>query len=286
MNVMAGSVIKKTRDRLPKSMNRSSSLLAFQRMNYHDVKKGIVDRNIFNSEGKVPDEKEVRKVEETADNDSFDINGPCRDSSLNVSLVGTIFFGSRFTSYAVVKEKGYTQSDVYGVGDEIIGQEQAVIAAVDQQSVIINNSGVKECLELDQPVAPSDPYASSSAPPIEKKPNKDAKAGGSVTLAMSDLEKEAGDGGEGLLNAGRIVPVNDPETNQMMGFKLISVAPGKIFARIGLSNGDVITQVNDTSLKEPEKGFVFYQAFQDETEIKISFLRDGKQPKTINVTIK
>ena len=290
MNIMTGIVSKNIRP-LAASGAKAAGLAMLKRpnINYHDIKKNIMDRNIFNSEGKFPDEKVTAGENNESTRNRFDINGPCKDTSLNISLVGTIFNGNRFHSFAVVREKGYSQSDVYGVGDEIIGEEQASIAAVEQQSVILNNAGVKECMQLEQPVAGKESMTGGNAPAATQSAESGSTTkatNGTVEVSLGEVEKASGEGGEGLLNSGRIVPVNDPETSQMLGFKLISVKADGLFSKIGLSNGDVITQVNDTSLKEPDKGFQFYQVFEDETDIKISFLRNGKQPSTISVTIK
>jgi type II secretory pathway component PulC len=55
-----------------------------------------------------------------------------------------------------------------------------------------------------------------------------------------------------------------------------------LFERICIRNGDIITQVNDISLRQPEQGFAFYEAFQNERNIRISILRDN-QPMSIGV---
>ena len=78
---------------------------------------------------------------------------------------------------------------------------------------------------------------------------------------------------------------NTNADNGMNGFKIFAIDKASLIGRIGLKNGDIITGVNEVSLKQPEQGFQLYQALQDEREITIKVERKGK-PKTINIQIK
>jgi type II secretory pathway component PulC len=64
------------------------------------------------------------------------------------------------------------------------------------------------------------------------------------------------------------------------------VDANSLFGKVCLKNGDVITQVNETSLQQPDQGFALYQAFQDERDVRINLLREGKTPMTITIQIK
>ena len=57
-----------------------------------------------------------------------------------IELLGTIYLGRGGTSVATIKDKEYPESDVYKVGDKVIGNEQASIAGIERQKVIINNA--------------------------------------------------------------------------------------------------------------------------------------------------
>jgi type II secretory pathway component PulC len=73
--------------------------------------------------------------------------------------------------------------------------------------------------------------------------------------------------------------------NVMNGFKIFAIDSASLLGKTGLKNGDIITGVNDTSLKQPEQGFALYQAFQDEKEVRINIQRGGT-PMTITCRIK
>jgi type II secretion system protein C len=265
----------------------AASAYAYPDINYMKLEKAIVERNIFNSEGKVPDESSAT-AEAKSGAAKFDINAPCQRSAIEIELLGTIYLGAgpNSGSIATVMEKGYTQADSYKVGDTIVGYDDALVARIEPNRLILNNGGKKECLELAGPKLPQlaglgDGVESVTSTTSVSAPV--ASGGGEVTLEAAYVEQQIGEGGGNILNQGRLVPFN--QDGAMKGFKLISLKAGGIFDKIGLKNNDVITQVNDTSLQQPDQGFAFYQAFENETQIRINVLR-GDQALSFTVKVK
>ena len=253
--------------------------------NSRDLLKTIKERNIFNSEGKFPEEKFGTDGDRTLA--KFDINAPCVDTTLPIELLGTIFIGDRFRSLATVKDKAYSEADIYRVGDSIYGNEQAIVAAVDRQRIIINNSCVKECIDLDKgaPGMASDGFPTGPGGDFGSLPNGSGGGGSEITLDATYVEGELGPGFGKIVDAARLVPNAQPDGG-INGFKIFAIKGGSLFARIGLQNGDVITQVNEVSMKQAEQGFALYQAFQDEKEVRIQLLRGGTAPQNVSVRIK
>ena len=98
------------------------------------------------------------------------------------------------------------------------------------------------------------------------------------------MQDELGPGFGTIIQKARLVP--NTTDNQMNGFKIFAIDQASLLGKTGLQNGDVITQVNETSLKQPEQGFALYQAFQDEKEVRIHILRHGTTPMMITCRIK
>ena len=88
-----------------------------------------------------------------------------------------------------------------------------------------------------------------------------------------------------VIQAARIVPKTDKQTGKMEGFKIFAIKPNSILSKTGLKNNDIITKVNDTSMKNPDQGFALYQSLQDENDIVIHVLRGGT-PTLVKVQIK
>ena len=258
--------------------------------NYRDLRKVIVDRNLFNSAGDLPDESSPDSGEKKPTS-AFDINAPCSKPTVNVELVGTIYMGET-GSIATLQEQGYSESDVYRQGDLVVGNEKAAIVKIERNRVILNNNGVKECLELaaEKKGRPNDGFpdvagsgqvqgggggGGDQTPPAST---------GDCSLDEKYVQDELGPGFGTIIQKARLVP--NTTDNAMNGFKIFAIEGGSLLSKVGLQNGDIITQVNDNSLKQPEQGFTLYQAFQDEREIRINILRRGTTPMTITCRIK
>ncbi len=259
--------------------------------NYHDLQKTIKDRNLFNRSGEFPDESMAAvKAGKDRKASSFDINAACSKSSVNVELVGTIYLNGG-ASIATLQEQGYGESDIYREGDLIIGNEGAQIAKIDRNRVILNNNGVKECLELiivSKKILEGEGTTASGALAGGAGANRSGEAPTNVenTCLLDEkyVQDELGPGFGTIIQKARLVP--NTADGQMNGFKIFAIDQASLLGKTGLQNGDIITQVNETSLKQPEQGFALYQAFQDEREVRIHILRRGTTPMMITCRIK
>ncbi|MFW7380529.1 MAG: type II secretion system protein N [Oligoflexus sp.] len=254
-------------------------------LNYLEVRRSVVDRNLFNSDGEVPDESEPVDTD-SAGSGNFDASAPCQKSSLPLELLGTIISGANGESLVTVREKGFNVADVYREGDTILGHEQASVFAVEPRRLILNNGGNKECIELKE--APSVASSAPSPSPAAAPANEPAPQGGggstTVTLEGSYVEDALGPGFAKILESGRLVPFN--RDNNMVGFKLIGAKNDSLWQRVGLNSGDVITSVNGISMAQPEQGFAIFEALQNEREIRVEFLQKGTTPSNVTVEIK
>ena len=256
-------------------------------VNYHRVRKTVLARNLFNSAGEFPMEK-VEKAE-VVEKSEFNENAACNKSSLGVELLGVIFEGRKSPrSLVTLKEKGYN-ADIYKVGDAIIGQEQAVIHAIELKRVVVNNDGVKECVDLKEPkYAKSSNTAATSIPKMtsssEPEASEEAESSGTVVLDQGFVDEALGEGFVKILEVGRMVPHN--RDSKMIGYKLIGVKNNSLYTKVGLKSGDVLTKVNGISLTQAEQGFAFYNAFSEEKEVRLEFLKKGKTPTTVTIEIK
>ncbi len=262
------------------SINLSTSV------NYRDIEHAIQERNLFNSSGQFPDEKSGGGGGSSGGGDAkpvntFDINAACKKPTMNVELVGTIFLGSK-DSIATVQEQGYSESDSYREGDLVYGTD-AVVVKIERNRVIINNKGTKECLELASEVKLREtvggfPDAKNTTQPPQ------GQVVDNCLLDEKYVHDELGPGFGTIIQKARLVP--NTVDNQMNGFKIFAIDRSSLYGKTGLQDGDVITQVNDTSLKLPEQGFALLQAFQDEKEVRIHILRNGTTPMTVTCRIK
>jgi general secretion pathway protein C len=86
-----------------------------------------------------------------------------------------------------------------------------------------------------------------------------------------------------ILTQARALPYM--EQGKTVGFRISEIAPGSIYEKIGLKNGDVIQKVNSQDVDDPAKFFQLYQGLRTERNIAIDLLRNGAR-QTLNYEIR
>ena len=254
----------------------TAKLPPLDRPNFRNIRKAVIERNVFNLAGEYPDESapEEPRAEEVPD--FFDDSKPCSPTKLKLALLGTIFFGDERSSMATIQEKGVDTVDVYRAGDFLYGHEEVQVYEVHRNKVILNNEGRRECLEIKGAVASF----------VEKKSGKGSAlegGGGPVVLESAWVESQLGEGFSKVISTVRLVP-HTGENGSIVGFRIFKIQKGTLMDKAGFKDGDVVTKVNDTPLNE--QAFVLYDAFLNEKEVNVELLRQGKNPTTLNVQIK
>ena len=72
----------------------------------------------------------------------------------------------------------------------------------------------------------------------------------------------------------RIIPTF--RDGQPWGFKLFSIRPDSLFARLGLRNGDVLHRINGLPLDSVERGLEAIQKLRETPRIELEVDRDGQ----------
>jgi type II secretory pathway component PulC len=250
-----------------------------------ELRKHILERNVFNSEGKLAPEGEASEggVTKTKDLDFDSI--PCTEEKMPVEVVGTIFTGDPLTSFVSVRDPKISENDTYKHGDVIIENEDYEIHKVFRGSVEFRKGDQKICVALKG-------FAD------EKRPGDGASAGGApaapgsvrpenvenLDFDSAFVQQEIGPGYANILNSAKLIPEIEP-SGKTAGFKIIAITSGSLFERMKLQNGDVITEVNGVSLRDASQGFKLYQALQEEREITVNLNRMG-EPMVRKVRVK
>ncbi len=73
--------------------------------------------------------------------------------------------------------------------------------------------------------------------------------------------------------------------NRLLGYRIRFIRPGALLFRLGLRPGDIITGINDESLKNPQILFNLFSSINNVKTVVINLIRNG-QKKTIIVDIK
>ncbi len=244
------------------------------------IRKEILGRNLFNSTGELAVEQ-TAAVSVARKDLSIDFGSvPCSSSEIPVKINGTIYTGDPFKSYVILKDPKIADSDIYKPGDAIIDHEQFEIYKVGRGVLELRNGNNKVCVAIsgyakDGSLAALQEGGGSGLQPGESK---------EFEFDVAFITQEIGDGYATILNCAKMIPDIDG-SGKMQGFKLISIATSCLFDRIEIKNGDIVTEVNGVSLKDPAQGFRLYQSLQEERTTTINIMRNG-EPITRIVRVK
>ena len=112
------------------------------------------------------------------------------------------------------------------------------------------------------PAAP----ASASNDVKQLSDNQYVVAKATINDNLSDLSK--------LATQARIVP--SFKNGVANGFKLFSIVPDSLYAKIGVQNGDVIRRINGYEMNSPDKALEIYSKLRDANRIEIEIERRGE----------
>ena len=265
--------IKKKRSRAKKFSEQST-------MTSGDV-RAIVKRNIFNLEGKVPDEDALDETSSDASKISEDI----KKTTLPLSLVGIIYGGDPTSGLAVINNSKVKSINSFLVGDFI--SEGATLIEVQREKIIIDRGDFKEFLELEKPV-----IKRSNRGKVKK--SSSSLAGRGFALAKpTNSYKEEGFEREGneiviskdfrnkmlsqdlskILQDAKAEPFF--ESGELNGFKLTRIKQDSIYQKSGLQNNDVIREINGVSLIDTGQAIKLLQSLRGENEIEVRLTRGG-----------
>jgi len=73
----------------------------------------------------------------------------------------------------------------------------------------------------------------------------------------------------------RIVP--NFRNGKPIGFKLFSISPEDILAKIGLKNGDVVMRINGITVDSPDKALEAYERSKRLSRFVVAILRRGQE---------
>ncbi len=242
----------------------------------------IMERNIFNSEGKVGDSVDGPAKAKVSDK--------ILKSDLPLKLMGVIFSGDPFNGLAMLEVGSGSKTTSYMVGDKI--QDDAHLYQVFDDRIILERSGgIREYIELQQ-------FEIVST--RGKKPSRDSKSsggGGVGTLSTGVSGNEFKEDGferknnsikltqeykRNLLapeNLTKVLQDAKAEPNmvggQLQGFRLTRIREGSIYEKAGFQNGDVIEEINGIPLRDAGGAIRLLNQLREAKDIEVRMNRSG-----------
>lgn len=243
----------------------------------------IVERNLFNKEGEVPQEDEFA-IKKVVNDDEKAIK-----SKLPLKLIGTIYGGNPFSGLAVVQNLSEKNMNSFLVGDSLM--EEVSLVEVHRYKIIMKVEGHKEYIEQDQKVIERktrNKKRGSSGSKLD--PNKYSEAGfervgQKVVMSTDYKEKLLTTDFSNVLQGAKADPYS--QGGELVGFKFSRIRSQSIFEKAGLQDGDVVTEINGESLNDTSKTLTLLQRLKKDnaSEIEFQVIRGGS-PLTFNLQVK
>jgi len=228
----------------------------------------ILARNLFGAQ--LAGETPADGAEET-DSGLEDLEA----TQLPLKLLGTAASTDPERSRASIEDTKNRTNLVVAIGDRVEGHKRVRVKNIDRRRVVLDNAGKLEELALDENGdGPAMPRQRARRP--SRSPRRNATA--SRETLNDRLAKLNGQDGQGLskiLSSARIVP-HYGEDGQMAGMKVDAIKSDSLLQKVGLLNGDVITEVNGISVDRLDATGAIFEELSSAEEIDVAATRNGQ----------
>jgi general secretion pathway protein C len=180
-------------------------------------------------------------------------------------------------SIAVIRDTEIKSTGPFPVGGKVHG---ATVIEIQETRIYLDNAGKTEFLDLfEKPAPPAPPPAASAAggtDPLSVEMDKGIKKTGENAFEIQRSTLESVLGNMSLLSrSARIVP--EMRDGKAAGFRLYAVKPDGPFAKIGMTNGDVISSINGLEITSPEKALEVYAKLKSASHLSLGMETNGKK---------
>jgi general secretion pathway protein C len=195
--------------------------------------------------------------------DDIDTEG-MPETELNLKLWGTILGGGK-KPYAVIEDTTTKKQNLYREGDTVQGaevkrilREKVILHINDRDEVLsmeISGSGKEGSPPTDQLLEPS--YITDTD---------------NITIKRSSIDKAIEDGR--YSRYAKIMP--HFENANIVGFEVKDIKPNSIFRKMGLKDGDIITNLDGKKFRKTEEVLDYYRSLPPSEGFTLEIIRDGE----------
>jgi len=233
-----------------------------------DAYLAITDRNIFNSDGVIPD---ALGFESTFDQKN------AIPTSLPIQVAATIIHGDPSLSIAVLQLKDEDAPTVYR-SEESIG-DLAQIVAIRRGRVYFHAKATQRLEFAEMPQESPLMLGEFKTNPVGIKRDSDSE----FRIEQKVLEEHTKDITT-LLQQARAVPHIGPN-GQLDGFRIEMIQSGSVFEQLGIKKGDVLKGVNGQQLSSVPQAISLYNKLRSgDKSIQLDIERGGRT-ESLNYSI-
>ncbi len=204
---------------------------------------------------------------------------------LNIKLIGTVI-GADSPPYAVIEDSRSRRQSLYRVGDFL--SEDAKIKRIERNRVFITRGNEEIVLDLTgltstnivQPAFEAQEVIPASIPP--PRGGVRPMGNGQWVIDRAEIDYAVNHLPE-LLTKARVIPnFTDGKAD---GFRIFAIRQDSIYSKIGLQDGDILKQVNDIDVRNPQNFLQVFEQLKNERRITINLVRNNKD-EVLNYNIR
>jgi general secretion pathway protein C len=225
------------------------------------------------------------------------------ETKLPLELLGTAATEPATLSIAAILDTRDRKHRIVRVGDEL--DAQARVVRIEHRRVVLRNGARLEELALQEEDSPQrgssassrkDSSASARAAARTKRASTKPRAQSAsdregladrvrrlsenrFALKRDDVREAAGDSAN-LFSQARILPRY--EDGEMVGLQLNAIKPNSLFERIGIANGDTVTELNGIQVTSPEQSASLLRELAEATEFTVMVRGSDGEERTLN----
>ena len=234
----------------------------------NSLEKGVDENDVVINPKKIDRSKIFGDlVTDTSKNSAEEIKPT---ENIPLSLVGV--FLDEQSPYAIVQEDKKKEQDIFTLKEIMFNT--ALLVTINPDSIEIERNGKREVLFIDE---------GGSSDAKSANPGFAGSNEGGTVFVDGDKLDEALENLPLLLTQARAVPYF--KDGQSVGLRLFAIKTGSLFSEIGLKNGDILKDINGSSLADITQAIKLFEQLKQERSINLKLER-GKQEVVYNYEIK
>jgi len=249
------------------------------------ARKAILDRNLF---GAQVVSKQVEVVAAPPDEE-------LKKTKLPLKLLGTIASSDDSSvSSAAIEDTSTRKHEVVKIGDHLKKHTDVQVVGIERKRVILQNGAQREELVLSETASPQVSAAASKPSGRSKRASRRRASRRSRTETPPEgdensLEKRlkslADEGGgrnaAAIFTGGKALPKY--ENGEMVGLEISEVKNSGFYDKLGLGDGDVVTEINGMKVDNPSATQELFRIFRDEENIQAQVMASDGSSREIKL---
>lgn len=238
-------------------------------------RQAILDRNLFGAQ--VIADEVVDEIEPDEE---------LQETRLPLKLLGTVASTDQIVASAAIENSRKRTHEVVKVGDRLADFTDVVVFRIDRGRVVLQNGASREELTMNEDLMAKAPSVNRTKPtprPSRRAANKRSKGKKSAKDRLKDLAEQSGvTGAAALFSQARVLPKY--KDGQMVGIEISQIEADSFYEQVGLSEGDMLTNINGITIDTPAASQKLLEAFTNQAPIVAEVTGPGGSPRTINIS--